>query len=215
LLGETKYKIRGQGSGKLGLRFNSFLPIPCGRLSCNQASGIPPISHRIMSKTVEYTNNRVSTIELLIHERSKGKSLRHLGQMFNRSHERIRQVLAKYDLQVTLLPENAVAAKLGYPVEWLTQLRKGGIVKPIKPGGYWLYSEEQVRQIPSLIAEARKCEQCGGQRPLDFIRFCRECSPSIGENTIYDSKLGSESKTSRAVPGMAEGKSREMERGTV
>ncbi len=132
-----------------------------------------------MQKTVEYTNNRVSpaTVELLIRERSKGKSLRQLGQMFGRSGERVRKVLAKYDLpQVTLLPENRVAAKLGYPLWWLAKLRKEGVITPIKPGGFWLYSEEQVRQIPSLIAEARRCERCGKPRPLGYLRFCRECS---------------------------------------
>ena len=132
-----------------------------------------------MQKTVEYTNNRVSpaTIELLIRERSKGNSLRQLGQMFNRSHERVRQLLAKYSpSQVTLLPENTVAAKLGYPVNWLIQLRKEGIINPIRPGGFWLYSEEQVRQIPSLIAQMRKCEWCGRPRPPGYPKFCRECS---------------------------------------
>ena len=114
--------------------------------------------------------------ELLIHERSKGKSLRQLGQMFNTSHERVRQLLAKYDrLQVTLLPQQRVAVDLGYPVGWLVHLRKEGILKPIKPGGFWLYSEEQVKQIPSLIAEARKCEQCGKPRPRESQRLCREC----------------------------------------
>jgi len=137
-----------------------------------------------MQKTVEYTNNRVSpaTIELLIQERSKGKSLRQLGRMFGRSHEKIRQVLAKYDPpQVTLLPENTVAVKLGYPLGWLIQLRKEGIINPIRPRGHRLYShrlysEEQVRQIPSLIAERRKCERCGKPRPFYSIKFCRECS---------------------------------------
>ena len=131
-----------------------------------------------MQKTVEYINNRVSpaTIELLIRERSKGKSLRQLGHMFNRSGERIRQVLAKYDLQITLLPETTVAANLGYPPAWLTQLRKEGIINPIKPGGFWLYSEEQVKQIPSLIAEVRKCERCGSLRPPGYRRFCGDCS---------------------------------------
>ena len=96
-------------------------------------------------------------LELLIRERNKGKSLRQLGQMFGISHERVRQILATYGLsRVTLLPEHTVAAKLGYPVGWLYQLRKEGLVKPTKPGGRWLYSEEQVRQIPSLIAEMRK-----------------------------------------------------------
>jgi len=131
-----------------------------------------------MQKTVEYTNNRVSpaTIELLIRERNKGKTLRQLGQMFGRSHERIRQVLSKHDLlQVMLLPEKTVAVKLEYPYEWLIRLRKGGIIKPIKPAGFWLYSEEQVRQIPSLIAERRKCQRCGKPRPLGSRRFCREC----------------------------------------
>jgi len=147
-----------------------------GGLSRNRASGIPP-TNKPMQNTVEYTgvNKRVSpaTVELLIRERSKGKSLRQLGHMFNRSGERIRQILAKYDLpQVALLPESIVAAKLGYPRGWLTQLRKEGV---IRPGGYWLYSEEQVRQIPALIAEARKCEQCGKPRPLGSVRFCREC----------------------------------------
>ncbi|GAI55111.1 unnamed protein product, partial [marine sediment metagenome] len=101
-----------------------------------------------MQKTVEYINNRVSpaTVQLLIRERSKGNSLRQLGRIFNRSHERIRQVLAKYDLpQVTLLPETTVAAKLGYLPAWLIQLRKEGIINPIKSAYYWLYSEEQVR----------------------------------------------------------------------
>ncbi|MBA7588541.1 hypothetical protein ES708_30600 [subsurface metagenome] len=132
-----------------------------------------------MQKTVEYTNNRVSpaTIELLIRERNKGKSLRQLGRMFGRSHEAVRQVLAKYDpSQVTLLAENRVAVKLGYPPGWLIQLRKEGIINPTKPGGRWLYSEEQVRKIPSLIAEMRRCDRCGEPRPPGSLRFCRECS---------------------------------------
>jgi len=42
---------------------------------------------------IEYgVNKRVSpiSVELLIRERNRGKSLRQLGQMFNRSGERIR-----------------------------------------------------------------------------------------------------------------------------
>ena len=133
-----------------------------------------------MQKTVEHARaNRVSPacIELLLRERNKGKSLRQLGQMFGRSHEAVRQILAKYSPpQVTLLPESTVAAKLGYPVEWLVKLRKEGIINPIKPGSYWLYSEEQVKQIPLLIAERRKCERCGKLRPPGSQKFCRECS---------------------------------------
>ena len=138
-----------------------------------------------MQRTVEYTNNRLSpaTVELLIRERSKGKSLRQLGQMFGRSHERIRQVLAKYGApQVTLLPEERVAAKLGYPTGWLFRLRKEGVIKPIKPGAFWLYSEEQVRQIPALIAEARKCEQCGKPRSPGCHKFCSECRQDRKKN---------------------------------
>jgi len=132
-----------------------------------------------MQETIEYTviNNKVSpaTVDLLIRERSKGKSLRQLGQMFDRSHERVRQVLAKHDLsQITLLPESWVAAELGYLVQWLAKLRKEGIINPIKQG-FWLYSQEQVRQIPSLIAETRKCQQCGKPRPPGSRRFCKEC----------------------------------------
>ena len=132
-----------------------------------------------MQKTVKHTraNNIVSPafIELLIRERSQGKTLRQLGQMFDRSHEAIRKILAKHDLPVTLLSEPSVAAKLGYPKHWLIKLRKDGITSPIRPGGFWLYSEEQIRQILLLIAELRKCEQCGKLRPLHSIRFCREC----------------------------------------
>jgi transcriptional regulator with XRE-family HTH domain len=133
-----------------------------------------------MQKTMELSRlNKVSTaaIGLLIHERNRGKSLRQLGQMFGISHERVRQILAKHNPSlVTFLAESKVAVKLGYPVSWLIKLRKEGIVKPIKPGGYWLYSEEQVRQIISLIAEMRRCERCGGPRPKGYQRFCRECS---------------------------------------
>ena len=131
-----------------------------------------------MQKTVEYIANRLSpaTVELLIRERSKGKTLRQLGQMVNKSHESIRQLLAKHERSpVTLLPEERVAANLGCPVCWLVRLRKEGIIKPIRPGGRWLYSEEQIRQLPSLIAEKRKCEQCGKPRPLGSRRFCGEC----------------------------------------
>jgi len=139
-----------------------------------------------MQRAFQYgANNRVSPaiIELLIGERSKGKTLRQLGQMFDRSPERIRQLLAKHNRsQVTLLAESTVAAKLGYPLNWLIKLRKDGIVNPIRPGGLWLYSEEQIRQIPSLIAEARKCQRCGKPRPLGFHKFCRECSPQYRRN---------------------------------
>ena len=123
-------------------------------------------------------DNRVSpvTVELLICERNRGKSLRQLGLMFGRSHETIRQTLAKCSPpEVTLLAEERVAAKLGYPTHWLVQLRKKGIINPIRPGKCWLYSEEQVRQIPALIAEVRKCQQCGKLRPLGSHRFCTEC----------------------------------------
>ena len=130
-------------------------------------------------QTLERTNNRVSSefIELLIHERSKGRSFRDLGRIFNRSHEGVRQILAKYNPpQEPLLPEASVAAKLGYPVNWLARLRKDGIINPIRHGNSWLYSEEQVGQIPSLIAETRRCERCGRPRPLGYRKFCRECS---------------------------------------
>ena len=132
-----------------------------------------------MQKTVEYTNNRVSpaTVELLIRERNKGKSLRQLGQMFGKSRERVRHVLARYSASGDgLLPETRVAAKLGYPVMWIVQLRKEGIINPLRPGAHWLYSEEQVGQIPSLIAQIRRCERCGKPRPPSYPRFCRECS---------------------------------------
>ena len=132
-----------------------------------------------MQRTFEYgVNGRVSpaTVELLVRERNKGKTLRQLGQIFDRSHERIRRLLAKYGpSQEMLLPESKVAAELGCPVGWLSRLRKEGIIKPIKRG-YWLYSEEQVRQIPSLIVETRKCQQCGKPRPLGSHKFCTECS---------------------------------------
>jgi hypothetical protein len=157
-----------------------------------------------MQKTVEYTNNRVSPacIKLLIRERSKGKSLRQLGKMVGRSHERARQVLAKYSpSRVTLLPENTVAVKLGYPPAWLIQLRKEGIINPIRPGGHWLYSEEQVKQIPSLIAERRKCERCGELRPIGYRRFCRECSQYRKKH--YYKSLSPEEKAEHREKSMA------------
>jgi hypothetical protein len=133
-----------------------------------------------MQKTVEHSRkNKISpdTLELLIHERNKGRSLRQLGQMFGISHERVRQILAKHSSsRVTLLAENTVAVKLGYPVAWLVQLKKDGITNPTKPGGRWLYTEEQVRQIPSLLAGIRKCDRCGQLRPPGYRKFCRECS---------------------------------------
>jgi hypothetical protein len=116
-------------------------------------------------------------LELIIHERNKGRSLRQLGPMFGISYERVRQILTKHSpSRVTFLAENTIAVKLGYPVAWLIQLRKEGITNPTKPGGHWLYSETQVRQLPSLIAEMRRCDRCGELRPLGYRIFCRECS---------------------------------------
>jgi DNA-binding transcriptional MerR regulator len=103
------------------------------------------------------TKVSLADIELLIQERNKGRSLRQLGLSFGISHEWVRKILAKHSpSRVKLLAENTVAAKLGYPVGWLSKLRKEGIINPTRPGGRWFYSEEQVRQIPSLIAEMRK-----------------------------------------------------------
>jgi hydroxymethylpyrimidine pyrophosphatase-like HAD family hydrolase len=68
---------------------------------------------------VEARMSKVSSadIEILINERNKGKNLRQLGQMYGISHEMVRQILAKHNpSQVTLLAENTVAVKLGYPV---------------------------------------------------------------------------------------------------
>ena len=130
-----------------------------------------------MQNAVEYTRGKVSpaTIELLIRERDNGKTLRELGLKYNRSYQRIGYVLNKHDGSLDgLLPELKVAANLGYPVAWLAQLRKEGLIKPRKLG-FWLYSEEQVRRIPSLIASTRKCEQCGKPRQKGSNRFCIEC----------------------------------------
>ena len=133
-----------------------------------------------MQKALEHTGvtHRVSpaTVELLVRERNNGKTLRQLGQMFGRSYEWVRQVLAKYDPpQEPLLSELSVAAKLGYPVVWLARLRKEGLTSPINRGR-WLYSEEQIKQISLLIAERRKCEQCGKPRSPGSQRFCKECN---------------------------------------
>jgi hypothetical protein len=121
--------------------------------------------------------NRVSTdTELLISERNKGRSLRQLGKMFGISHELVRQILAKHrPVRIKLFPESRVVARLGYPIGWLVQLREAGITNPTKPGGRWLYSEEQVKQIPSIIAQMRSCERCGRPREPGCRRFCREC----------------------------------------
>jgi NADH pyrophosphatase NudC (nudix superfamily) len=115
--------------------------------------------------------------ELLISERNKGRSLRQLGQIFGISHEKVRQILGKHrPVRVKLLPESRVAARLGYPVGWLVQLREAGITNPTKPGGRWFYSEDQVKQIPSMITQMRSCERCGQPREPHRRRFCRECS---------------------------------------
>jgi hypothetical protein len=121
--------------------------------------------------------NRVSTdTELLISERNKGRSLRQLGKMFGISHELVRQILAKHrPVRIKLFPESRIAARLGCPIGWLVQLREAGITNPTKPGGRWLYSEEQVKQIPSIIAQMRSCERCGRPREPGCRRFCREC----------------------------------------
>jgi transcriptional regulator with XRE-family HTH domain len=158
-----------------------------------------------MQKTAEHARmNRVSlaTIELLIHERNKGKSLRRLGQMFGMSYERVRQILAKHNPpRVTFLAENTVAVKLGYPVTWLIKLRKEGIINPTKPGGHWLYSEEQVRQIPSLIAEIRRCERCGELRPKGYRKFCRECGQYMKKQHYRD--LGPKEKAKHRERSLA------------
>jgi transcriptional regulator with XRE-family HTH domain len=149
-------------------------------------------------KAVHYINNRGSpvNVKLLIHERNKGMSLRQLGQMFGVSHERVRQILAQHSPSlVTLLAENTVAVKLGYPVAWLIQLRKAGVIKPTALGGHRLYSEEQVRQMPPLIAEMRRCDRCGKPRPLGYRRFCRECSQY--EKMHYKKSLSKEEKAER------------------
>jgi len=166
------------GSAKGKLRRRTSHPLPCASAVIGQAASRLCQFTMIMQNTVEYANNRVSpaTIELLTRERNKGKSLRQLGQVFGRSHERIRQVLAKYGLpQEPLLSEKRVASKLGYPVKWLVKLRKEGIIEPVKYWG-WRYSEEQVRQISSLIAQMRRCERCGKLRPPGSQKFCRKCS---------------------------------------
>lgn len=116
-------------------------------------------------------------IELLIRERRKGKTLRQLGAMVGRSHERVRKLLARHNaLEVPLLPEHRVVAELGCLASWLVRLRKEGSINPIRPSYSWLYSEKQVRQAASLLAERRKCVQCGEPRPPWSHKFCAKCT---------------------------------------
>jgi transcriptional regulator with XRE-family HTH domain len=125
-----------------------------------------------MKKTAEQDRiNKVSpaTVELLIRERNKGKSLRQLGQMLGASHEQVRQILAKHSpSRVTLLAENTVAAKLGYPVTWLIKLRKEGIINPTKPGGHWNIS---LGKSPA-ISPPTKLRQPALVHELEVIPHC-------------------------------------------
>lgn len=69
----------------------------------------------------------------------------------------MKQILAKHSpSRVLLLPEHTVAVQLGYSVTSLIQLRKEGIINPIRPGVIVLYSEEQVRQILHIL-EIKQC----------------------------------------------------------
>jgi hypothetical protein len=112
------------------------------------------------------------------------------------------------------LAENTVAAKLGYPVAWLIQLRREGIINPTKPGGHWLYSGEQVKQLPSLIAEMRRCNRCGELRPIGYRRFCRACSRYRKRH--YYRSLSPKEKTEYRERGVALQKQKQgMERGIL
>jgi hypothetical protein len=98
------------------------------------------------------------------------------------------------DLAALLVPERTAIAFEGKRYSY-AQLRKEGITNPTKPGGHRLYSEEQVRQIPSLIAEMRRCDRCGKPRPLGYRRFCKECSQY--RKRRYYSSLSPEEKAER------------------
>jgi hypothetical protein len=152
--------------------------------------------------------NRVSPdTELLIEERNRGKSLRQLGQIFGISHELVRQILAKHSPSgVKLLPESRVAARLGYPIGWLVQLREAGVTNPTKPGGHRLYSEEQVKQIPSIIAQMRSCERCGRPREPGCRKFCRECSRY--SRKYYYRNLSTEEKAEHRKKSLARRKTK-------
>jgi len=128
------------------------------------------LKSEIAEITIEYTVNYRSspaTVELIVCEKSKGKTLRQLGQMFGRGLKGIRQVLVKYDgKQIWLLPEHRAAAELGYSVAWLINLRREGHIRPLGFGHLWLYSKQELSRIPSLIGEPRR-------HPI-FIKYTRD-----------------------------------------
>jgi hypothetical protein len=101
-------------------------------------------------------------------------------------------------------------SRLGYTGKWLVQLREAGITNPTKPGGRWLYSEEQVKQIQSLIARIRKCERCVKPRPPGYKKYCRECSGDRKQH--YYMSLSPEEKAEHRKKSLARRKSNQEKR---
>ncbi len=122
------------------------------------------------------TDTRVSIIWDL---RQSGLSLQAIGDKFDITRERVRQILEEH-YETTrierLFPRGKVVEFIGCDVQRLANLEKEGKVNPIRSGGKHLYNFEEIKK--ALDALTLFCKHCGKQIPIDSPNsvYCPDCS---------------------------------------
>lgn len=109
--------------------------------------------------------------------RKEGYSLQAIGDFCGGvTRERIRQILNKFypNTVSPLLNENKAEKLLGFPPCSLLQLRRKGLVKPIRRGTFFLYDRAELEKA-MLIYYGRSCPMCGKTVPFHHT-YCPECA---------------------------------------
>ena len=144
-----------------------------------------------------------SVIQLLGGEikqlREAGYSLKQIADKAGVTRERIRQIINKYypGTKSNLLSEPQVANTFGVSSTLIRNLRRQGLIHPVRIGNAIRYNKKAIEEIRTALN--RPCRICGNPVFPGNTKLCEKCSTMMRDPKLRLSLPGEREKLKKAV----------------
>ena len=131
--------------------------------------------------------------------REAGYSLEQIADKGGVSKERVRQIIKKFypGTKPKLLSQRQVAKRFGVSPGTIANLRKRGLVCPVRIGNTCRYDEKTVEEVKTVLN--RPCRICGNPVFPGNIKLCEKCSAMMRDQKLRLSLPGEREKLKKAT----------------
>lgn len=108
--------------------------------------------------------------------RRQGHTLQVIGSTIGVTRERVRQIIKEHygEIKRNLLTEPNVARIIGCSVTRLQNLRRSGVINPIRYEGFHFYDRSETEK--AMLVLQRNCKHCRIPLPIQNIsKYCSRC----------------------------------------